>query len=156
MEKKWIKLCIVLVILLFAIGSVSAADLFPRNFDDYFSMKVPKNVNFQEDVDETYFNGTTMVFATYTSDNIGIIYMDSFMFSENSSSSFYQSTFEGFNPDSTKCYESQEGDLKILEPIPKNDLSLSLVGKSSGNKILIVAGDNLSIIKQMAQSAKFK
>ena len=44
MDKKFILICIVALVL--SVGAVSAVNLENKNFDDAFSMKVPKNSNF--------------------------------------------------------------------------------------------------------------
>lgn len=156
MDKKWILVLSVLFVSLLAIGSVNAANLVDRDFDGFFSMEVPKGTTFQKDINNTSENNLTNVFAGYTNENMGIIYSDSFVFSENSSRFSYQGMFEAMNPDSTKCYESQDGDLTILEPTVTGDLNIPLVCKSSGNKMIIIFGKDLDTLKKMGHSVKFK
>ena len=50
MDKKLIGLFIVLFILFSTIGSVGAVKLVNKDFDGYFTMKVPKGMHFQKDV----------------------------------------------------------------------------------------------------------
>ncbi|WP_407424057.1 DNA adenine methylase [Methanobrevibacter sp.] len=114
MNKKWIIL-ILLCVSFFAIGSVGAANLENYDFDGYFTMNVPGDVSFEKEINDTSENGFDMVNAAYMSENIVIFYMDSPTLSDNSSVFIYQRMFEQLNPGSDKCYESQEGNLTILE-----------------------------------------
>ena len=156
MDKKLIILFVVFFTSILAIGSVSAVNLSNRDFDGYFSMDVPKGATFQKDINITDEDGIKNIYAEYTNDNIAIYYSDSPAFSENSSAWFFQTMFEVVNPDLSKCYESQEDNLRILEPTANNHLTFSIVGTSEGNKIIMVFGQDLNLIKQMGHSIKFK
>lgn len=156
MNNKWIILFIVFLVSLLAIGSVSAANFTNRDFDGYFSMKVPTGSTFEKESNITNESGFNIVDLAYMNDNLAIFYFDDPAYSENSSACFYQMMFETMNPDLAECYESQEGNLTILEPVAKNDMNFPLVGTSQGNKIIIVMGDDVNLIKQMGTSIKFK
>lgn len=155
MNRKGIFLLVVLCISFFAIASVSATDFTNHDFHGYFSMKVPEGMSFEEDFNESNENGIDQIFAIYASENIVIVYMDSIMYSDNSSVFCYQTFFESMNPESMGCYESQEGNLTILEATTNDGSELSLVGLSNGNKMIMVAGDDVEVIKTMARSAEF-
>lgn len=155
MDKKWIMLFIIFLVSILAIGSVSAVNFSNRDFDGYFSMNVPKDVKLQKNVTINE-SGINEVSASYGNENLAIFYMDSFMFSESSSKYFYQTFFESINMGLTECYETQDGNLTILEPKTHNNLELSLVGTCSGNKTIILLGDDVNLLKQMGNSIKFK
>ena len=152
MNKKIILFAGILFVSLLAINSVSAAQYVTHDFDGYFTMQVPDDVTFQKDVNTAVGENN---FITYQNENIVIMYCDSFFVSENSSTYFIQTIFEELNPDLSTCHESQEDGLLILEPTTNNDLNFITVGKCSGNKVLIIVGDDLELIKGMAKSAKF-
>ena len=114
MNKKWIYLFIIFLTAVLAMGSVGAAKLEDHNFNDYFSMKIPKDVHFEKQDDSTHENGLDMISISYMSDDLVITYIDSPMISENSAEFFYQTTFESIMSDLDECYESQEGNLTIL------------------------------------------
>ena len=155
MDKKWICLFIIFLAAILAVGSVNAADLENHDFKGYFSMKIPKNVHFDKQDDSTHEGGIDTIILTYVSDDLVIMYMDTPIYTENSSVFFYQSFFESICPDLDKCYESQEGNLTILEPKKINDEHLPMVGVSSGSEIVIIAGKDLDMIKEMGESVDF-
>lgn len=155
MNKKLIGLLIIFLVAILAIGSVEAANLKNHDFDGYFSMKVPKDANFQKenesvDGDEVYDES-----VSYSSEHIGIAYFQSFLLSENSSTWFYQTIFESLCPDLDECYETQEGNLVILEPKKIDETHMAIVGISSGNKMLMIMADDVDLAKEMANSVKF-
>ena len=155
MDKKWILSLIVLCTFFLTISSVSADEMNYQDFDNYFSMKAPNNIHFEKEINKTSENGIDQLYAAYISENVVVMYINSLAFSNESAVFFYQSFFEQMNPGSMECYESQEDNLTILEPVTNDGSGLSLVGMSSGNQVLIVAGDDLYTIKAMARTAKF-
>lgn len=155
MDKKWICLFIIFLVAILAMGSVNAADLEDHNFKGYFSMKIPKNVHFEKQDDISDENGLKIVSLEYFSDDLAIMYMDTPVYTENSSEFFYQTFFESICPDLNKCYETQEGNLTILEPKKINDEHLPMVGVSSGNEIVIIMGKDLDLMKEMGESVDF-
>lgn len=155
MNKRVICLFAIFSIVVLTVGGVSAVDLDNRNFDNYFSMKVPKNVDFQKESNSTNEDGFKMDMLIYSSENLGIFYFDSPLTSENSSYTFYQQMFQGANPDLTQCYESQEDNLRILEPTVKDKTHASMVGTSSGNKFIILFGNDVNLLKEMGHSIRF-
>ncbi len=156
MDRKLIILFIVFFVSVLAMGSVSASDLSNRDFGGYFSMDVPKDIKFQEEINVTNESGIKNVFLAELNDKISVFYMDSQMFGEDSSAWYYQTMFEGMNPDLTRCYESREGNLTILEPEVHNNKNFPLVGTNQGNKIIVVVGEDLDLIKEIGHSIKFK
>ncbi len=153
MNKKYLLLFIVFLL---AIGSASAANFDNHDFDGYFTMDVPSGATFQKDINETNEEGIKLIVANYMSNDFAIMYMDSPLNTENSSAWFYQSFFEVGNPDLTKCYERQEGNLKILEPTTSNEASFPVVGVSSGNKMIIIMGNDTDVLEQMGKSVEFQ
>lgn len=155
MDKKWICLFIIFFAAVMAVGSVNAGDLENHDFKGYFSMKIPKNTHFEKEDDSSHENGLDMVYLSYMNENLVIIYMDTPVYTENSSVFFYQTFFESTFPDLDKCYESQEGNLTILEPKKIDDAHYPMVGTSSGSEIVIIAGKDLDMIKEMGESVDF-
>ena len=155
MNKKFIGLFIIFLVAILAIGSVGAANLKTNDFDGYFSMKIPKDVNFQKQSDSINDNGFNMDMLLYASEELVIIYMDAPMLSENSSAFLYQGMFESMYPDLDECYESQEGNLTILEPKTIDDMHMPIVGSSSGSQLVIIIGKDLDLITEMGESIKF-
>lgn len=155
MDRKWICLFIVFFAAVLVMGSVDAAELKDHNFKDYFSMKIPKNAHFQKQDDSFHENGLDMVSLIYSSDDLVISYQDAPMFGENSSEFFYQYMFESIMSDLDECYESQEGNLTILQPKKIDDMHIAMVGTSSGNETVIVMGKDLDLIKKMGKSVDF-
>ena len=137
------------------ISSVSADEMNYQDFDGYFSMKAPNNIHFEKEINKTTENGIDQLFASYMSENVVVMYINSLAFSNESAVFFYQSFFEQMNPGSMECYESQEDNLTILEPVTNDGSGISLAGMSSGNQVLVVAGDDSNVIKAMARTAKF-
>ena len=88
MNKKVIGLFIIFFAAVLAMGSVGAANLKTNDFDGYFSMKVPKGVNFQKQANSTDDSGFNADTLSYLSEDLGIMYMDSSMISENMSTFF--------------------------------------------------------------------
>ncbi len=155
MNKKGI-LLIVLCISLFTISGVSAVNWDNQDFDGYFSMKVPNGVTFEKDINSSVESGINQINAFYMSDNILVEYMDSPLFSEDSAIFIYQSFFESINPESMGCYESQEDNITILEPLTNDGSEFPVVGMCNGNKLIIISGDDVQIIKEMVRSVEFK
>lgn len=155
MNKKIICLFIVFLVACLTISNVSATNLVEKNMDGYFSIKVPKGADFEVENGSVTENGIEMTSIGYISDNLGIVYMDVPLLNENVTPIFLQSLFEEVYPDSTEYYESQEGNLTILEPITMDSEHLPMVGVSSGNKTIILMGDDLNLLKEMAYSVKF-
>ena len=156
MDRKWICLFIIFLAAIMAMGSVDAAELKDHNFKDYFSMKIPKNAHFQKQNDSSHENGLDMISLSYISQDLVIFYENATLFSENSSKFLYQSMFESSMPDLDECYEYQEGNLTILEPKKIDDTHFPLVGITSGNEYVIIAGKDLDLIKKMGKSVDFK
>ena len=119
-------------------------------------MKVPKNVDFHKEKNSTDENGFKMDMLMYISDNLIIMYFDTPIFSENTYYGLYQKIFQNANPDLTNCYESQEDNLRIMEPTVKDKTHASLVGTCSGNKFIILMGNDVNTLKSMGHSITFK
>ena len=155
MNKKFIGLFVIFLVAILAMGSVGAANLKTNDFDGYFSMKIPKDVNFQKQSDSINESGFNMDMLTYASEELAIIYMDAPVLSENSSTFLYQNMFESMYPDLDECYESQEGNLTILEPKTIDEAHMPIVGSSSGSQLVMIVGKDLDLITEMGESIKF-
>lgn len=156
MNKKLAILLIICFASFLAIGSVSAANLKHHNFDNYFSMDVPKDMSFQKQDDSTNENGIKLTTISYVTDETVVMYMDTPVLSENSSDFFFQSMFESMNPDLTECYESQEDNLRIIEPVGNDGQHLAIVGTSSGNEMVMLAGLDTDLLRDMGRTIEFK
>lgn len=146
--KRWIGLLVIGVILFSTIGNISAVNLVDRDFDG-FTMKVPKWTHFQKDVNETDENGFDFKSVTYMGDNLFIIYFSAPMLSENSTSWFSQGMFQEMYSDLSKCYESHECNLTILEPVKTDNQHYPMVYLTKGNEYIVIVGENTSTIKEM-------
>ncbi len=153
MNKRYLLLFIVFLL---AIGSASAANFDNHDFDGYFTMDVPSGATFQKEINDTDEDGFHLVLASYMNDDLVITYMESPFNSENSSSWYYQTIFEGAFPELTKCYERQDGNLKILEPTTINETCVPLVGVSGGNEMVMIVGKDIDVLKQMGNSVEFQ
>ncbi len=156
MNKKLVIFLIICFVSLLTLGGVSAANLQHHDFDDYFSMDVPKGTSFEKQDSSTNENGMELTSISYASDEIMIVYMDTPLYSENSSAFMYQSLFESLNVDLTECYESQEDNLIILEPTTNDGVHFSIVGTISGSKMIILAGLDTDLLKEMGHTIEFK
>ena len=156
MNKKFIGLFIIFFVAILAMGSVGAAKLENHNFDDNFWMKVPKDTTFQKQNDSINENGLNQISLSYINNDLLVLYMDSMGVSENSSKWFYQTMFESINMDLNECYETQEGDLIILEPKKIDEMHFPVVGVSSGNKNVMLMGNDVDLLKDMAHTIEFK
>ena len=139
-----------------AMGSINAVDLSHHNFDNYFSMKVPKDLDFEKEDNSIYEDGFDAIQISYVADDLVIFFSDSMMYSEDNAAYFYQAMFQSMHPDSVKCYESQEGNLRILEPTANDEIQFSVVGLNEGNKFIILAGEDVDLLKEMGRSVNFK
>lgn len=137
-------------------ASVNAADLTHHNFDNYFSMDVPKGVDFEKEDFSIHENGLDVVEVYYYSDEIEIVYLDSPLYSNETAAYYYQYMFKLLNPDSTKCYESQEGNLRILEPTTNDGTELPIVGLNEDGRLITIDGNDVELLKEMAFTAEFK
>ena len=122
MDKKFILICVIVLVL--SVGAVSAVNLENKNFDDAFSIKVPKNSNFavQAMDSSSGFNFSSNVSLKMHVDEknqIVIIYSDIPLISNNSVDWWYQNIFQSLNPNLDSCYETQIGDMKYLKPVKK-------------------------------------
>ena len=155
MNKKVIMVLIIFFAVFLAIGSVSAANMVNKNFDG-FSMDVPKNVDFKKETNSSANEDFQLDSVMYASEDLAIIYFDSPAFSENSSSFFSQNMFESAYIDLDKCYETQDGNMTILEPTETDDTHLPMVTVNSNNKMVLIIGSDLKLVKEMGKSVEFK
>ena len=155
MNKKIIGLFTISLIVILTMGAVSAANLESHNFDGYFSMKVPKDMTFEKEDDSTIDEEMKLISLSYLSDSLVVFYWEGPIYSNYSSYYYSQLMFQGINPDLTKCYESQEDNLRILEPTTNDDVHFAIVGTNSDNKQIFLAGQDVSLLKEMGHSIEF-
>ena len=159
MDKKFILIYIIELVL--SVGAVSAVNLENKNFDDAFSMKVPKNSNFavQAMDKESGFNFSSNVSLKMHVDEknqIIVIFSDIPMISKDSADYWYQYMFQNMNPDLDSCYETQIGDMKYLKPVKESSTNFALAGTNKGNDTVMVAGTDYDLVKSMGETVKFK
>ncbi|WP_405279361.1 hypothetical protein [Methanobrevibacter sp.] len=159
MDKKFISICIIALVL--SIGAVSAVNLETKNFDDTFSIKVPKNSNFavQAMDKESGFNFSSNVSLKMHVDEknqIIVIFSDIPLISKDSADYWYQYMFQNMNPDLDSCYETQIGDMKYLKPVKESSTNFALAGINKGNDTVMVAGTDYDLVKSMGETVKFK
>ena len=155
MNNKWILLLIISFASLLVIGSVSASDLTVRDFDNHFSMKTPKGVSFQKE-EQPSNDEIESINIIYSSENLALVYMDSPVFSQNSSVAFVQQMFESSVADLNECYEIQDGNVEILKPKTVDETHPAIAAVSTGSKMLFIMGTDFDSLKEMAHSVKFK
>ena len=150
MNKRLIGVSIIFLIAVLAMGSASAVS---HDFDGQFSMNIPKGTTFQK---EDMSNGEEGINILYMNDELMVEYFDSVSFSEESSKYFYQTTFEMANSDLDQCYETQEGNVTLLQPVTSDGQHFPMAFVESGHKMVIVIGEDASSIKKMAESVVFE
>jgi len=155
MNRKFLGLCIIFLVAVLTMGAVGATNLERHDFDGYFSMDVPEGAAFEKQNSSTYENGIKIDSISYMSDSMVIFYMATPLLSEYSSYSLYQTMFESVNSDLTQCYESQEDNLRILEPTANDTVHFALVGTSSGNKTVLLMGNDVALLKEMGHTIRF-
>lgn len=160
MNNKYLAVLIICALgLMLCVGAVSAKSMKTKNFAD-FKVDVPKDSNFvkQKVDDESKDSDIPMSMEVYVDEKniVGLYYIDSLLFAGENNAVIYHGIFSSLNPDINQSYESQENNLRIIEPVPKSDISLSLVGLTSGNKTIILFGEDVSLLKEMGRSVKFK
>ena len=151
-------LIIFLLIGVLCMGVVCAKSMETQDFLN-FKMDTPDGSNFVEQPTEgdNEFNGVPLSQVAYADDanQIVIYYINSPVFSGEGNSVFYQLFFENVNPDSNQSYEYQEGNLRVLEPVHKSGMTFSLVGLNSGNETLLLFGQDVNLLKDMANTVEF-
>ena len=151
MCRKWILFGLIFLLL----GSVSAADLESHDFDDYFSMDVPKGAEFTNDAINSTENGTDNVITVYMGDTLEIVYLDSPLLFENHASDYFEVIFEALYPGVDLVSADQDGNLTVFKVVDDGEI-FSVVATASENKMVFVIGDDLDLVKQMGDSIKFK
>ena len=159
MNKKLILICVIALVL--SVGAVSAVKLENKNFDDAFSIKVPKDSNFALQAMDSgsgfnFSSNVSLKMHVDEKNQIVIIYSDIPMISNNSVDWWYQNMFQSLNPDLDSCYETQIGDMKYLKPVKESPTNLALAGINKGNDTVMVAGSDYDLVKSMGKTVKFK
>lgn len=84
-----------------------------------------------------------------------LMYIDSPLFAGENNAAIYQGMFSSINPDVNQSYESQDGNLRVIEPVPKSDMTFPMVALTSGNETVMLFGQDVSLLKEMGHSVKF-
>lgn len=142
-------------IILLTCGCVNAK-MQEHDFEHYFSMDVPKNSNFEKLEGKLYdnlpFEETDYVDSK---NNIVIGYISDSMVSEDNVDCNYNQLFKLINPKLKECFEYQEGNIKVLEPKKKSNENFAVVGLHQDNDTIIIIGNDVDTLKEMAHSVKF-
>ena len=159
MNKKLILICVIALVL--SVGAVSAVKLENKNFDDAFSIKVPKDSNFALQAMDSgsgfnFSSNVSLKMHVDEKNQIVIIYSDIPLISNNSVDWWYQNMFQSMNPDLDSCYETQIGDMKYLKPVKESPTNVALAGTNKGNNTVMVAGPDYDLVKSMGETVKFK
>ena len=155
------RLSILIIFLLIGVLCMSVVCAESMETQDFLNFKIdtPKGSNFVEQPVEngTEINGVPISQVAYAdeSNQIVIYYINSPVLSGDGNSVFYQLFFESVNPELNQSYESQEGNLRVIEPVHKSEMSFSLVGLNSGNETLLLFGPDVTLLKDMANTAEF-
>ena len=152
MDKKWILLGMVFLLSL-VIGSVGAAELESHDFGDYFTMDVPKGTDFSNQTIISAENGTTQVVAVFMGGDLEIVYLNSTKDFDKNATDHFKVIFEAIYPMNLN-HKGPEGDLIIFEADDDGD-TYPVVVKTSGNELVYVIGDDLNLVKEMANTIKF-
>lgn len=141
-------------VIMLSCGFVSA-EMVQQDFGRDFSMDVPGDSDFQKVESEVYadypfdekdyFDSNSQIIVIFTSDN---------MFSEDNVDCNYFELFKIVNSDLEKCVEYQEDGIKVLDP--KSDEHSAIVGFHQDGNTVIILGNDVNLIKEMAHSIKFK
>ena len=156
MNNKVIGLFIIILVAALTIGNINAADFENHNFDNYFSMKIPKDMSFEKEDTSISYESYKSITISYFSEDLMIEYIDSPTFSENSSAYIYQTLFESANDDLKECYETQYNGTIILETTQDDGDHISLAGISSGHKMVIIGSTDSYLVKQLARTVKLE
>lgn len=142
-----------------SVGAVSAVNWDTKTFDNAFSIKVPSGFDFKEQPtdDGTGFNNLNVSFKMYVDEKnqIGLMYNDIPLISNDSVDWFYHNMFVSMNPDLDSCYETQNGNLKFLKPIQQSPTNMALAGFNQGNKTIMVFGTDYDLVYDMGKTIKF-
>lgn len=159
MNKKYLSILIICLLgFILCVGAVSAKSMKTEHFGD-FKMDVPKDSNFvKQEIDEgSEDSDLPLSMDVYVDEKnlIAFYYIDSPIFAGENNAIIYQGIFSSLNPDINQSYESQEGDLRIIEPVPKSEMTLSMVGTTSGNETIMIFGQDISLLKEIGHSITF-
>lgn len=157
MNKKGIMIFTLMLTLFLMLGSVNAS-LVEHNFDNDFSMEVPSDSNFvlqpiQDDEDASIMGNEKV----YLDENnlLFVLFVEGSMISDDNVDGLYEYIFEVINPGITNYWESQSDGMKVFKPKGHTDEYFSMVGTHSGNKTVIVFGDDTSLLIKMTNTTKF-
>ena len=151
MDRKWILLALVFILM----GSVSAVDLESRDFDGYFSMDVPKGMNFTNNSIDVSENGTDDVIVDYEGDRLEITYLNAQFLFENHSSDYFDVIFELLYPGYDLYPRFSDENMTVFEAVDKDWDTYPVAGVASENRMILIIGEDLNLVRQMGSSVKF-
>ena len=150
-------LMIFLLIGVLCMGVVCAKSMETQDFLN-FKIDTPEGSNFVEQPTEgdNEFNGVPFSQVAYADEanQIVIYYINSPIFSGEGNSVLYQLFFESVNPELNQSYEYQDGNLRVIEPVQKSEMTFSLVGLTLGNETLLLFGPDVNLLKDMANTVE--
>ncbi|WP_405267644.1 hypothetical protein [Methanobrevibacter sp.] len=148
---------IAFIALMLSMSVVSAAENFKNEKFDGFSIDVPKNSSFAKAASDEEVSSEFGEFESYADDSnmLIILYSHSPMISEDNVDFWYQGFFQSMNPDLDSCWETQQGNMKLLYPMTSSEASFSLAGFNEGNQTVIIMGPDKDLIELMGSSFEF-
>ena len=157
MDSKYISVLIICLLLsMVCMGTVCAKSMKTQDFGD-FKMDVPTDSNFAEQAMETDEDDDFSIKSELYIDNqnqIMVMNTNSSIISQDNSYMMYTYMFDTVNMDLEKSYEYQDGNLRIIEPVSDSELYFSLVGISLGNNTIMLFGNDVNQLKNMAKTAE--
>jgi len=153
MNKRFIGMFVIFFVAVLAMGFVSAVN---HDFDDYFSMDIPKGTTFEKEDMSVNEGGVKMTDVVYFNDDLMVEYSDNPSFTNESANYVYQASFELLYNDLTQCYETQDGNVTVLKPKVVDDEHLPMAFVGDGSKIVMVMGKDSDSIKKMVKSVVFE
>ena len=157
MNRKLIFALIFILALGLCVSSVSAASLHPKNFENDFTVSIPKGSNFvktESEMEEDAFMGIEMEQYIDESNMLILMYVDSAVISDDSANWWYSMLFESVNSGLDEYLESQSGNAVFMRPDGSSDEYMSLFGVHSGNETLMIMGMDKSLVEEMGNTVK--
>lgn len=127
------------------LSSVSAADLENHDFDGEFSMSVPIGIDF------TKTNGNDSVSYLDEIEPLMVIYYKNSNITEDTAEDFYT----GFTSTGDFVANGEDGKLKMFKSTNESSNMPYCIGTHSNGKIVIIGGEDLNSLKEMAKTIKF-
>lgn len=137
---------------------VCATSMTSHDFGGDFNMDVPKDSNFVEQpVDLNGTDAINLNERVYMDESkiILVEYVSTSLIGKENAYIFYQFMFESVNPDLNQSYEYQDDNLRVIEPVSKDNQHFAIVCMTSGNETVMLAGQDVDLLKDMAHTIEF-